>query len=104
MEVAAKLHAKRFQVTDKFVAWEMLCSVKTHVFKEVGQSALALFFLYRAHLLCDIEVGAMFWPVVMAYVIGQSVGQFAYPYGGVHGDGWGLVNALSTQVGGDKQG
>ena len=32
IEVAAKLHAKRFQVTDKFVAREMLCSVKAHVF------------------------------------------------------------------------
>ena len=51
----------------------MLRAVERHVLKEVREAALAVFFLYRAYTLRDIEIGDFLRVAVVAYVIRQSV-------------------------------
>ena len=87
IQVAAKLHAERTCELDEIVALEVLRAVEGHVLKEVCQSALALLLLDGSHSLCDVEVCHMFWPLVVADVVSESVVKFADAYGFVYGDG-----------------
>ena len=77
IEVAAKLHTDRLAIADNAIAWEILCTVKAHVLEEVSQTSLAVFFLNGAHTLCDEELSAVFWPVVITDIISKSVVKFA---------------------------
>ena len=43
------------------------------MFQQVGQTALALLFLHRAHLLGDVVVSHLFRILVVANVVGESV-------------------------------
>ena len=45
-QAEAALHTDALAIAHHFIAREVLCTIKTHVLKEVCQSALALFFLY----------------------------------------------------------
>ena len=47
------------------------------MFEKVSKAALAFFFLQRTHLLGDVEVGSLFWPVVVTNVIGKPIVEFA---------------------------
>ena len=69
----------------------MLCAVEAHVFEEVSQTTLRLFLLDSAHLLCDVEVGTILRPVVVADVVGQTIVQLANHYVGVSRNGWHLL-------------
>ena len=85
VEVFAELHSDALEVGLEAVAGEVCGSVETHVFQEVGQSALVVVFLHRAHLLCYVEVGTLFGPLVVAYVVGEAVWQPTHLYCGVEG-------------------
>lgn len=56
----------------------MLTAVERHVLQEMGQTTLALFFLDGTHFLCDVEVGTMLRPVVVADEIGKAIAELAY--------------------------
>ena len=77
IEVGAELDADGLAPAQQFVALEMLGAVEGHVLQEVGQSALVVVLLDGAHALGDVELGALFGPVVVADVVGQSVVKFA---------------------------
>ena len=48
--------------------------------EEVSETALRLLLLNSAHLLCDVEVGTILRPVVVADVVGQTIVQLTYNY------------------------
>ena len=77
VEVLAELNADAFAEAHDAVAGEVLRAVEAHVFEEVGETALRLFFLHRTYLLRDVETGAVLRQFVVTDVIRQSVGQFA---------------------------
>jgi integrase/recombinase XerD len=66
---------------------EVLCAVEAHVFEEVSQTTLRLFLLDSAHFLCNVEVGTVLRPVVVADVVGQTIVQLANHYVGVSRNG-----------------
>ena len=53
---------------------EVSRSVETHVFQEVGKTALVVLFLYGAYFLGNVEVGAVSRKTVFTNVIGQYSG------------------------------
>ena len=87
IEVATELHAERAAELDKVVALEMLRAVEGHVLEEVSQAALALLLLDGAHTLCNVEVGHMLRPLVVADVVGEAVVKLADAHILVNGDG-----------------
>ena len=62
------------------LAREMLRTIKSHVLQEVGQSALAWFFLNRAHTLGNIEVSHLRVLAVMTQIVGHAVLQLSLAY------------------------
>ena len=99
VQVGAKLHADAFAVLHHAVAGEVLCAVEAHVFQKVGQTALVLLLLHRAHLLCYVEEGLVLGQLVVAHIVGKAVGQLTVAHGSVHGQ---LRQLLSH--GGQEQG
>ena len=85
VEVCAKLDAVCAAPLNKVVALEVVAAVEGHVFQEVGQSALVFVLLQRAYLLCNVEVGTVLRPVVVADEVSQSVAELANPHSSVHG-------------------
>ena len=81
VQVTAKFHTQRAGVVDHAVALEVLGAVEAHVLQEVGQAALALLFLQRAHTLSNVEVYMVLRVVVVAHVVGESVGKLACVHG-----------------------
>ena len=71
---------------NEVVALEMLTAVERHVLQEMGQATLALFFLDGTHFLCDVEVGTMLRPVVVADKIGKAIAELAYSKSCVYWD------------------
>ena len=64
--------------TDRAAFKEMMAFVRAgeaHVFQEVSETALALFFLHAADLLRDVEAGEILGQCVVTDVVGKSVGQ-----------------------------
>ena len=80
VQVLTEAYADAFQILLQVVAGEVGSAVEAHVFEEVCQTALVLFFLHRTHLLCDVEEGSFLWPLVVAQIVSQSVVEFAYPH------------------------
>ena len=64
----------------------MLRAVEGHVLEEVSQTTLVLVLLNGAYTLCNVEVGYMLRPLVVADVVGQTVGQLADAHVLVDGD------------------
>jgi hypothetical protein len=62
------------------IAGEVLGAIKAHVFQEMGQSALVVFFLQTAYTLSQIEACSVFWPIIVFDVICQAIWQGANPY------------------------
>ena len=58
----------------------MVGTVEGHVLQQVGETALALLFLHRAHLLCDVVVGYFLGIVVVADVVGESVVELTHAH------------------------
>ena len=54
--------------------------------EKVSQSALVLLLLNRTHLLCNIEIAALFGPFVMTNVISKAVRQSTRLYSRVKGN------------------
>ena len=76
------------------LAREMLRTIKSHVFQEVSQSALAGFLLDRAYTLGNIEVGHLRVFIVMTQIVGHTVLQLTHAYRGI------LTQRLSQHTGG----
>ena len=85
VEVFSKLHTNAFAVFDELsVFGKVLRTIEGHMFEEVRQTALVVVFLHRTHLLRNVEVHLSFWFLVVADVVGQSVGEFADAHLFVH--------------------
>ena len=87
VEVFSKLHTNAFAVFDELsVFGKVLRTIEGHMFEEVRQTALVVVFLHRTHLLCNVEVHLSFRFLVVADVVGQSVGKFSHTHLFVHGE------------------
>ena len=75
VEVTTEFHADAFAILDESVTGEVVRAVEAHVFQEVSETALALFFLHAADLLRDVEAGEILGQRVVTDVVGKSVGQ-----------------------------
>ena len=93
VQVVTKLHTDGLAPAQQFVALEVLRAVEGHVLEEVSQTALRVVLLNRAHLLGNVELGALFGPVVVTNVISQSVVKFTDAHVGVNGDGGHLLSS-----------
>ncbi|CDA48917.1 unknown [Bacteroides stercoris CAG:120] len=80
IQVFTELHADAFQVLYQGLSGEVSRSVETHVFQEVGKTALVVLFLYGAYFLGNVEVGAVSRKTVFTDVIGQPVVQLTDTY------------------------
>ena len=79
------------------LAREMLRTIKSHVFQEVSQSALAGFLLDRAYTLGNIEVGHLRVLAIMTQIVGHAVLQLTHAYRGI------LTQRLSQHTGGNQR-
>ena len=77
IQVFTEFHADAFQVLYQGLSGEVSRSVETHVFQEVGKTALVVLFLYGTYFLGNIEIGSVSRKTVFTDVIGQSVVQLA---------------------------
>ena len=73
IQVTAKFYTLAAAPFYEVVSFKVIAAVESHVFKEVGKSALAFFLLNRTYFLCNVKVGTVFGPVVVADVVGKSV-------------------------------
>ena len=80
IQVAAILHADALQIFLQEVVLEVVGAVEGHVLQQVGESALALLFLHRAHLLGDVVVSHLFRILVVANVVGEPVVEFTFAH------------------------
>ena len=60
VQVLTETNTDAFQPIDDAFSWEMGCTIETHMFKEVCQSSLVVFFKDRTYFLCNIEIGTIF--------------------------------------------
>ena len=77
VEVGAELHADLLEILRQTLLREVLRTVEGHVLEEVGQTLLRVVLLYGSNIVYDIELGHALRFLVVADVVGQSVGQFA---------------------------
>ena len=84
IQVGSKLHSDAFQPFTQGIVGEMGCSVETHVFQEVGQTALVVVFQNGTYLLGNIEVSLFFRQSIVTDVIGESIVQFTDAYVGIN--------------------
>ena len=80
VQVATILHADALQILLQEVVLEVVGTVEGHVLQQVGETALALLFLHRAHLLGDVVVGYFLGIVVVADVVGESVVELTHAH------------------------
>ena len=87
IQVSTKLHTNGLAPGNDTqllsLAREVLGTIKRHVFQEVRQATLTGFFLYRTHLLGDIEVCQSCLFGIMTQIICQAVLQLSCSNGGV---------------------
>ena len=87
VEIFSKLHTNAFAVFDELsVFGKVLRTIEGHMFEEVRQTALVVVFLHRTHLLRNVEVHLSFRFLVVADVVGQSVGKFSHTHLFIHGE------------------
>ena len=75
IQVATEVNTNATGEVEQCRVGEMLRTVEGHVLQEVSQSALVLVLLNGTHALCDVEVGHVLGPVVLADIVGQTVVQ-----------------------------
>ena len=80
IQVFAEAHTDGFQPIDNTLTREVGSTVEAHVFQEVSQAALVVFFEDGTYLLGNVEVRTLFRQFVVTDVICQSVFQFADAY------------------------
>ena len=73
VQVFAEAHADGFQVMFQSISGEMSSAVEAHVFQEVCQPSLIVFFKDGTHFLGDVEVGAVFRQFIVPDVVSQPV-------------------------------
>ena len=83
IQVITKLHTYFLAEIHGTVAGKMLGTIETHMLQEMGQTTLVFFFLYRTHLLGNIEKGSILGIFIMLNILSQSVGQSSLRYIGV---------------------
>ena len=83
VEVAAEFHAHGLKPRHNVVAREVIGAVEAHVFKEVSESALIVFFKNWPYFLCDVIVGLILWILIVTDVIRQAVVKTPYPHIGI---------------------
>jgi len=98
IEITTELDAVGAAPFDEVVALEVIAAVEGHVFQEVCKSSLVFVLLQRANFLCNVEIGTVLRPVVVADVVSQSVAELTDPYSCVHGYShvWHLSPCLRT--------
>ena len=91
IDVGAKFNAVVLQIVEHVLAGEVLCPVKSHVFEEVSQTGLVVFFLHRSNLLSNVKISSVFRESVVPDVISESVFQFTRSHVGVNWKRWILL-------------
>ena len=89
IDVGTEADTILLQILNQPFSREMLGAIESHVFQEVGQSALIFFLQDRTNPLHNVELGLPNRLFVRTNIIGQSVGQCAIPHCCVHGKGLG---------------
>ena len=69
VQIFTEFYTDTFQILFQCITGKVCGSVEAHVFKEVSQSTLVIFFLDRTHFLSDIEIGTVFGKCVFTDVI-----------------------------------
>ena len=77
VQVLTEFHPDTLQVLLQCITGEVGRSIETHVFQEVGKTALVVLFLYGTYFLGNIEIGSVSRKTVFTDVIGQSVVQLS---------------------------
>ena len=77
IKVVTKLNTHAFAPLHQIVAGKTLGAIEAHVFEEVCQSTLIVFFHYRTHFLSNVEFSLSFRIIVVTDIIGQSVRQLS---------------------------
>ena len=73
IEVGTEFHTVVFEIIDNVFPGEMGCSIERHMFEEVCQTTLMLFFENGTYTLRNIELDPVFGKIVMAEVISKAV-------------------------------
>ena len=76
IQVFTEAYTNRFQIVNQSLTGEVGGTVEAHVFQEVSQASLVFFFEDGTYLLCDVEIGTVFWQFIVTDVVCQSVFQF----------------------------
>ena len=73
IDISAEVNANRFEIVDDTFAWEMLCTIESHVLQEVRQPILVVLFKDSSYGLCYMKLATLLRLLIMTDVIGQSV-------------------------------
>ena len=73
IEVFAIFNADTLTIFHQAVTRKMTCTVEAHVFQEMGQSALIVFFQNGTHFLSDVEIGLTGRLSIVTNIIGQTI-------------------------------
>ncbi len=78
VQVVPEFDSDGLKVVDDSLSGEILSAVEAHMFKEVGEAALVVFFEHGAYFLSYVEIGLSLWAVVVADIVGEPVVEVAY--------------------------
>ena len=102
VKVSPKFHTDCFEIGDdsaaRLILRKMFGTVESHVFEEVGQSALVLLFKNRPHALHDVEVRPVFGQFVSTDVVSQSVFEVSDAHLFVHRNSGHLLRLCSRKA------
>ena len=73
IDIATETNANRFEVVDEKFVREVCSSVERHVFEEVSETILVVFFEDGTYGLCDVEFATFFRLVVVTDVISKTI-------------------------------
>ena len=80
IDVATETYTYRFEIVDEKFAWEVLSAVERHVFEEVSETILVVFFEDSTYGLSDVEFAAFFRLVVVTNVISKAIVEHTHTY------------------------
>ena len=69
VDISAEIHTDRLEIIDDTFARKMLRTIESHVLQEVRQTILVILFQHSTYGLCDVEIAALFWLLVVTDVI-----------------------------------
>ena len=80
VDVTAELGTDTLQILKQFLVGEILCTVETHVLKEVGKTVLVVLLLESTYICRQVELGTLCRLRIVTDVIGKSVLELANSY------------------------